>query len=87
MSSIGFYLLLKLVNVISNQNETFMSILIKFSKTTYMSIVTFLLPVIFSKMIKYGELSIEVRKLRTEVRTYLRSVAKLSERLELEMKK
>lgn len=64
-----------------------MSILIKFSKTTYMSIVTFLLPVIFSKMIKYGELSIEVRKLRTEVRTYLRSVAKLSESLELEMKK
>merc|ERR1712138_1186 len=38
-----------------------------------------------SKMIKYGELSIEVRRLRTEVRTYLRSVAKLSERLELEM--
>ena len=43
--------------------------------------------IIISNIGKNGELLKEVQKLRTEVRAYLRSVGKLCEEMELEMKK
>ena len=43
--------------------------------------------IIISNIGKNGELFKEVQKLRTDVRAYLRSVGKLCEEMELEMKK